>query len=271
MAQLREPFLRAAADAGMSRAQMHDAFQHAHVTIKTGRSAVYPGRGGPQSIDAQAGPPPVGSRLAEPPRRIPAVFGLAELLPFRWRYVWLPSLIGIAPIALWMSARLVFPMVAVFTMAAIYAFNLWGASKRFALLRWGQVADVTGSEIISEGTYYSGTTYSGVRLPVARGWRVQRPWYSGPNTKTRIRDTLNGTQGELRVSGCEYIDGVVLADSRNPARGLCVTSFPYDLDRDEWLVTVIGWLGLAAVVATKDTPTSAWSASRSVGSSASTA
>lgn len=32
--------------------------------------------------------------------------------------------------------------------------------------------------------------------------------------------------------GREYIDGVILADQREPRRALCVTSFPYDLDRD---------------------------------------
>jgi hypothetical protein len=59
----------------------------------------------------------------------------------------------------------------------------------------------------------------------------------------------------------------VLADPRQPGRALCVTSFPYDLGRDDsgnwigrirpvlaiqmavWLVVVIGWLVLAAVVA----------------------
>jgi hypothetical protein len=59
---------------------------------------------------------------------------------------------------------------------------------------------------------------------------------------------------------------VVLADSRDPARALCVTSFPYDLNRDEsgnwigrlrrglkvgmsaWLFIVITWLAVAAVI-----------------------
>jgi hypothetical protein len=101
-------------------------------------------------------------------------------------------------------------------------------------------------------------------LPIAHGWQVKRPLYSGPNVKTRVRYSLNGFQGELTVSGREYIDGVVLADSRNPSRALCVTSFAYDLNRDEsgnwigrirprlllgmavWVVVVIVWLGLAA-------------------------
>jgi len=38
MSQLREAFLRAAADAGMSQAQLDDALQHGKVNIKTGHS-----------------------------------------------------------------------------------------------------------------------------------------------------------------------------------------------------------------------------------------
>jgi|GEM_PF-1619984 len=289
IAQLREALMRAAADAGMSHAQINDALQHAHVTIKTGHSVVYPGQGGPQNFGAltgvgpQPGFPgaaagaaairqarvpaaPVHTRLAEPPRRIPAAFGLAELLPFRWRYIWILFMVAIAPIALWTSTPLAFAVVAVLTLLAIYAFNFRGTSKRFALLKWGNVARVTGTRIISRGTYYSGTTYYNVRLPVAHGWRVERSWYSGPSTKTQIQYTLNGSPGELVIRGREYIDGVVLADSRDPARALCVTSFPYDLDRDEsgnwigrlrrglkvgmavWLLIVIAWLAAAAVI-----------------------
>ena len=79
-------------------------------------------------------------------------------------------------------------------------------------------------------------------------------------SKTRIRYQLDGYQGDLTVRGREYIDGVVLADARQPERALCVTSFAYDLDRDEtgnwvgrlrvrlvigmvcWLLIMVGWL-----------------------------
>jgi len=79
---------------------------------------------------------------------------------------------------------------------------------------------------------------------------------------------LNGQHGHLVVRGRKYIDGVILADDRNPARARCVTSFAYDLDRDPtgnwigrlrprlcvgmgcWLLIMIGWLALAAWAAT---------------------
>jgi hypothetical protein len=42
-----------------------------------------------------------------------------------------------------------------------------------------------------------------------------------------------GTYGELTLHGLPYDDGVILADSRRPNRALCVSSFPYDLERDQ--------------------------------------
>ena len=47
VADLRAAIMRAAADAGMSEAQINDALQHAHVTIQTGHSVVYPAQGDP--------------------------------------------------------------------------------------------------------------------------------------------------------------------------------------------------------------------------------
>ena len=61
---------------------------------------------------------------------------------------------------------------------------------------------------------------------------------------------------------------MILADARHPERALCVSSFAYDLDRDEsgnwvgrlrtrlmvgmvvWVLVVIGWLGGAIGIST---------------------
>lgn len=257
----RDAFNRTIIETGMSPAQFSDIFR-ASSRGAAGAAAV-----GQAGVSA----PSVDSRLAEPPRRVPPAFWLAELLPFRWWYVWILFLVGTAVgfglISVWTKTPVAFSVLAVLTLVAIYAFQFSGTTKRVALLKWGQVATVTGTEVVSRASYYSGTTWGFAPLPVAHGWRVARPLYSGPNTKTRIRYALNGWQGELVVSGREYYEGVVLADSRKPARALCVTSFAYDLDRDEsgnwigrirprlmlgmgvWLILVIGWLALAGAVA----------------------
>jgi hypothetical protein len=212
-------------------------------------------------------PAPADDRLAAAPRRVPASFVLAELLPFRWWYIWALFMIAVALIAIWAAVPLAFSITAVAALVLIYAYQLYGASQRLALLKWGAVATVTGAETLTRGTYYSGTTWYNAYLPVASGWTVQRPRYSGPSTKTRVSYRLGDHRGEIVVRGREYTDGVVLADPRKPARALCVTAFAYDLDRDEsgnwvgrlrprlvvgmvgWLVVMIGWLGLAAFVA----------------------
>lgn len=206
------------------------------------------------------------STLADPPRPVPLKFLLAEALPFRWWYLFTMFLVTFPPIIVWIWHPVLFLPASVLVLLLIYAFHLWGVRTRIALLKWGRVADVLDAEVLSQATYYGGTTYSNVVLPVARGWSVTRPVWSGPKTKTRIRYRLGTYQGDLTVGGREYIDGVVLADQRNPERALCVTSFPYDLDRDDagnwtghlrgrlvigmvcWLLIMVGWVGGPAVL-----------------------
>jgi hypothetical protein len=216
-------------------------------------------------VGADAAPP--DSDLAVPPRRVPSSFVLAEVLPFRWWYIWALFMVAIAPIALWFGVPLVFAVVAVAALVAIYVLQFRAATTRLNLLKWGVVANVIDAGIASQATYYSGTTYYNVYLPVANGWTVTRERWSGPSTRTSVQYKVNGHRGEVIVKGREYRDGVILADSRNPSKALCVSSFRYDLDRDAsgnwvgrlrmrltvgmvvWLFVVIGWLMLAGVAA----------------------
>lgn len=213
--------------------------------------------------------PPVDTRLADAPRRVPLSFLLAELLPFRWWYLFALFMVAIPPIIVWiMYPRLLAPS-AVLALVLVYGLQFRTARKRLALLRWGRVAQVIESEISSRATYYGGTTYSNVWLPQAHGWTVTRQLWSGPSTTTVVRYALDGYQGELKVRGRSYDDGVILADARHPDRALCVSSFPYDLDRDQsgnwvgrlrahlvvgmvfWLlIVVVGWLGAAVWIST---------------------
>jgi hypothetical protein len=42
-----------------------------------------------------------------------------------------------------------------------------------------------------------------VFLPIAHGWTVTRKAYSGPKTKTRVRYSVDGNQGDLVIGGRE--------------------------------------------------------------------
>lgn len=211
---------------------------------------------------------PVDTRLADAPRRVPLRFVLAELLPFRWWYLFAIFMVAIPPIIVWITSPRLLAPAALATVILIYGLQFRTARKRLGLLRWGRVAQVIGSEISSRATYYGGTTYSNVWLPQAHGWTVTRQLWSGPSTTTLVRYDLDGHQGELKLRGRAYDDGVILADPRHPDRALCVSSFPYDLDRDEsgnwigrlrvrlvvgmvfWVLIVVGWLGGAIWIST---------------------
>ena len=244
--------------------QLREAKAAAWRVESSGGTAVYYSNSFAQQSYSPSGS--YGTALATAPRKVPIGFLLAELLPFRWWYLFAMFIVAIPPIIVWIMAPALFLPAAVIVLLAIYGIQFQRARTRIALLKWGQVVTVTGAEVVSQGTYYGGVTYSNVVLPVARGWTVTRSLWSGPKTKTRIRYQLDGFQGEITVGGREYVDGVVLADQRKPERALCVTSFPYDLGRDDsgnwvgrlrirlqigmacWLLIMIGWVGGAAVL-----------------------
>src|SRR3954447_16674490 len=62
-----------------------------------------PGLGSAFGTGVDATAPPPDTRLADPPRRVPFSFVLAELLPFRWWYVFALFMVAIPPIALWIT------------------------------------------------------------------------------------------------------------------------------------------------------------------------
>ncbi len=185
--------------------------------------------------------PAGGARLAPVPRPVPFAYR-AVAIPFSWWTLFTLFMISVTPIALWIWIPLAAAVVAGLTFVVVIALLLRKSVRRTAVLRWGEVADVVDVEVLSRGTYYSGTTVQNVRIAQAHGWTVERRWYSGPVTKTRIDYELNGTRASIVIRGLEYDDGVILADSRDPTRALCVSSFPYDLDPDD----AGNWIGRVA-------------------------
>ncbi|MFN2518030.1 MAG: hypothetical protein ABR604_03145 [Jatrophihabitantaceae bacterium] len=199
---------------------------------------------------------PPAARLAPVPRRVPVGFRLV-VLPWSWWTVFALFMMAVAPIAIWALLPIAGAVAAGATFLAIALLRARRYRLQIALLRWGEVATVRTAGKLSVGTYYSGTTYSNVRLAQAHGWQVERRWYSGPSTTTKIDYELGGTPGQLTLRGLPYDDGVILAHSKKPGRALCVSSFPYDLDRDpdgNWVGKVplrvsLGALAMTVVLA----------------------
>lgn len=198
--------------------------------------------------------PPVadGPPLAPGPRRVPWQFR-AVLFPWSWWTLFALIMITVAPGIVWIGVPLAGAAAAALTFLVIVGLRLRREHRQLTLLKWGEVARVVNAETVSVGTYYSGVTYQNVRLAQAHGWQVERQWYSGPSTSTKITYEVDGKQAAIGLHGLPYDNGVVLADPRKPERALCVSSFAYDLNRDSsgnWIGRVPGRVVFGSIAMT---------------------
>ncbi|MEP7020503.1 MAG: hypothetical protein ABI808_07625 [Pseudonocardiales bacterium] len=203
--------------------------QHEIAQVRAGGSAA---SGYPARVSMAKPDDSVDANLAPVPRRVPLTFRFV-VLPWSWWMVFTLFMVAVSPIGLWFIAPIAGLITVAVTFLVIVGLRLRRYRRQIALLRWGEVAAVNAADPTSVGTYYSGTTYQNVRLAQAHGWQVTRRWYSGPSTTTKVGYELNGARGELKLRGLPYAGGVILAHSKNPKIALCVSSFPYDLDRDQ--------------------------------------
>ncbi|QIG45609.1 hypothetical protein G5V58_25270 [Nocardioides anomalus] len=211
-----------------------------------GHSALFGGMAGPPA------PPEPVAPLADPPRRVPLSFRLATF-DLSWYELFLLVILTAAPIAVWVYFPVVVPAALLLAVAVIAAFRGRRYARRIGMLKWGKAATVTHSEVLTQGTYYGGLTYNNMRKRTARGWDVSTIWYSGPAYTNKIDYTLDGVAGSLTYRGLLYTNGVVLADSRDPSRALCVVEYPYSVKPgpDGQLtgeVSLGRWVGIAVTV-----------------------
>jgi hypothetical protein len=193
-----------------------------------------------------------GPPLAPGPRKVPWQFK-AVVMPWSWWTVFTIFMVSITPIAAWVYSPLAGAIAVALTFLVIVALRVRKDRLQLSLLKWGEPANVINAEEVSVGTYYSGVTYSNVRMAQAHGWEVERKWYSGPGTSTKITYEINGTQATMGLHGLAYDDGVILADPRKPEHALCISSFAYDLDRDNsgnWIGKLPGRVVFGAVAMT---------------------
>lgn len=192
-----------------------------HLGLDTGMGALF---GHP----TPPGPPEVVAPLAEPPRHVPFSYRLATFDLSGYELFIL--LMGfVAPIALWAFVPVVVPAGLILAVLGIAIFRIRRYNQRIPVLKWGKVATVTNNETLSEGTYYSGTTYQNMRKRTASGWNVTTSWYSGPGYTNKVDYLVDGINGSLKFRGLLYTDGVILADPRKQDRALCVSQLPYSV------------------------------------------
>lgn len=187
-------------------------------------------RAGGETVDTSG-------RLSRPPRDVPAVYLLAELLPFRWFYVWVlgmwATVVGpgiVAALSGIFGERILpsaIPSVGLVVLVGLGGYHARTAIRRLGILRWGRVATV----IRSSSTESDTTSYSSMPVPCAVGWVVDRSSYTGYEyTNTIEYATDEGERGTCKFKGREYAGGHVLYDTRKPSVALPVEDFAYDLE-----------------------------------------
>ena len=165
------------------------------------------------------GAPVDGPPLAPPPRKVPWQFKVL-VMPWSW-WTWFAVLmISVTPIALYIGIPLAGAVASAVGFLVIVILRCAGIGCSSPCSSGARSPTSSTPHPVSVGTYYSGTTYQNVRMAQAHGWQVERTWYSGPGTKTKITYELNGARNELILHGLPYDNGVILADTRASRTGV---------------------------------------------------
>lgn len=213
-----------------------------------------------QDPQLSAGPEPREARhvapLADPPRKVPAVLWLG-IFAWSWWEAWCLLVGLITPLAVFIFWPDTWSIAVSLAVLLVGWFRL-RRYRRVRLLKHGKVATVTGSQVQEVGTYYSGVTMHNMRVPQAHRWHVTRRFYSGPSATTKIDYLVDGATGSLLLRGLPYIDGVVLADPRNPERAAVVSQLPFSFEPgpDGQLVAEVSawsWLGVTCALVLEST------------------
>ncbi len=183
------------------------------------------------------GDPGIGTAvlLAEPPRPVPLAYRLAALSLGGWE-VFALLMAAVAPIALWIASPLLRTVALVLGAVVVVVTRLRRYDRRVGILRWGRVATVTGSTPRS-----SSSSFTNWPMREARGWDVTTVLFTGSGTTTDVSYLADGQSGTLRLRGLPYVDGVILADSRNPQRAMAVSQFPHSV-KPGLDGRLVGWL-----------------------------
>ncbi len=180
--------------------------------------------------------------LGPPPRSIPIVFVITELLDWRWKYLMLAGLVFVASQELRAPPRIAF-ICGTALLVLCVVMRLASAWRKLSVLRWGMPVEVYKTESCAPwwDDWGGTTTYRGIYWPRALGWRVESVQTFGKYWKTVFYRTDSGFTGSVKIVGHEWISeaegGIILAHSKIPQRAYGVVAYPYRLRRDagQWL------------------------------------
>jgi hypothetical protein len=173
--------------------------------------------------------------LRAPPRSVPWVYALAEMLP-AWLIYVLPAaaVVGAVVAEAMEKARGAHLVPLPFLLLPLVVTALRARARVLFLRRCRVVASVT-----LESCEDTSTKNTNVPMRSASGWKVTRSSYTGYTVRNHLRWMgEDGTGGVLIVRGTPYDDGVVLHDG---PKAICVVDLhcaPRPDARGEWEPTL---------------------------------
>lgn len=181
------------------------------------------------------------------PRWVPLSVPLAGVLAWDWRESFAVLMVLAIGVGLWIRVPELIPLVLLALLSGCVSVRARRIAAWMRVLRWARVADVVTVDTASAGAVTR-------RISHARGWNVQRRWYTGEILVSTVRYTVEGEHGYVSVRGLEYADGVIVASSKDPSTALCISDFPCDLrldGRGRWTASLPRgfWGGGAATAA----------------------
>jgi hypothetical protein len=161
--------------------------------------------------------------LGATPRAVPA---RAAVLEF-FGGVWSVARFTIFFPPVW-AAPFLDPALGFLALAVLCLVGVLRAKSRYDMWRFGVMASPTVMERGDENASYTNWT-----MRYAEGWHVRSKSYTGQGHKTVLNYmSEDGETHAFVVKGMPYGDGVILYDSRRPARALAVQDFAYPLQPD---------------------------------------
>jgi hypothetical protein len=186
-------------------------------------------------------------QLGAPPRSVPWVYAIAEVLP-AWLFLALPAAAVVGAIVgeslhAWRHVNLVpFPILALPIL-----FTSLRARGRMRFLRECRVA----ANVVLENEEDTSTKNTNIPMRFARGWTVTRESYSGYTVRNHLRWMgEDGSGGVIVVRGTPYEDGVVLHVG---SKAMCVVDLhcaPRPDHRGQWQPTLAVMIWVRTVLVT---------------------
>ncbi len=179
-------------------------------------------------------------------RWVPLAVPITGIFLGDWRESYVVLMAFVVPGVLLAHFPGLLPVVFLVLLALGFGMRLHRVASWWSLLRSGEV-------VAAETVARRPTGNGNVRLAHATAWRVNRGWFTGEVTDSRVTYTICGQRRRLEIRGLPYTSGIILAHPRS-RKALCLSDLPFDLrqrDDGRWAASIPSnfWMGACGTVA----------------------